>query len=140
MVDHIGEAEPDPAEQLAMHHGRAELALSAAGMGEFEWDFSRDLFIVSQRMSAITGIEEGVVAAQGGLFALGFIHPDDVETVNATVSERLIRDGSYRVRYRMIRPDDGRTQWMESSATILRGPQGPVTKVKIGRASCRERV
>jgi PAS domain S-box-containing protein len=129
MVDDVGKAEPDPAEELAIHQGRAELALSAAGMGEFEWDFSRDLFIVSQRMADLTGLAPGVVPARGGLFALGFIHPDDVEAVNATVSERLIRDGAYQVRYRMIRPDDGRTQWMESSATILRGPGGPVTKV-----------
>src|SRR5665213_3612338 len=129
MVDEVGKAEPDPVEELAIHQGRAELALSAAGMGEFEWDYSRDLFIVSQRMADITGLEAGVRNAQGGLFALGFVHPDDVEALRATVGHRLISDGSYQVRYRMVRPDDGRTLWMESSATILRGHGGPVTKV-----------
>jgi len=129
MADALGESPHDPVEELAMHHGRAELALSAAGMGEFEWDFGRDLFIVSQRMADITGLRAGAVPAERGLFALGFIHPDDVDAVNATVGERLLSHGSYRVRYRMIRPDDGRMQWMESSATILRGPEGPVTKV-----------
>jgi PAS domain S-box-containing protein len=129
MVDEVGKAEPDPVEELAIHQGRAELALVAAGMGEFEWDYSHDLFIVSQRMADITGLEAGVRNAQGGLFALGFVHPDDVEALRTTVSHRLISDGSYQVRYRMVRPDDGRTLWMESSATILRGPGGPITKV-----------
>src|SRR5471032_2892182 len=102
MVDDVGKAEPDPAEELAIHHGRAELALSAARMGEFEWDFSRDLFFVSQRMADITGLQAGVFPAQRGLFALGFIHPDDVEAVNLTVGEHLLLEGGYQVRYRMI--------------------------------------
>ena len=129
MVDETRESQAASAEQLALEQGRAALALSAAGMGEFEWDFTHDRFVVSPRMAEITGLPAGETSARGGEFALGFIHPDDVEAVRTEVGERLVRDGGYELRYRMIRPDDGRVLWMESAAVILRAAAGPVQKV-----------
>ncbi len=129
MVDETGGSKIGSAEALSLEQGRAALALGAAGMGEFEWDFVRDRFVVSPRMSAITGLPQGETSARGGLFALGFVHPDDLEAVRSSVGERLVRDGGYELRYRMIRPDNGQVQWMESAAVILRAAGGPVEKV-----------
>jgi len=129
MVDETGGSKIGSAEALSLEQGRAALALGAAGMGEFEWDFVRDRFVVSPRMSAITGLPQGETSARGGLFALGFVHPDDLEAVRSSVGERLVRDGGYELRYRMIRPDNGQVQWMESAAVILRAVGGPVEKV-----------
>ncbi|MBA3810763.1 MAG: PAS domain-containing protein [Caulobacteraceae bacterium] len=129
MVDETGGSRVVSAEALSLEQGRAALALGAASMGEFEWDFVRDRFVVSPRMSAITGVPAGETPARGGHFALGFVHPDDLEAVRAAVGERLIRDGGYELRYRMVRPDNGQVQWMESAAVILRGASGPVEKV-----------
>ena len=50
--------------------GRAALALTAAEMGEFEWDLKRDVFLVSERMAAITGVPAGEHAARGGQASL----------------------------------------------------------------------
>jgi len=117
------------AEALAAERARAALVLSAADMGEFEWDVAADVFIVSPRMSRITGLPSGASPAHGGEFALSFTYPDDVSMLRQTISESLLSKARYDVRYRMIRPDNGRVLWMESSALILRGPGGPLQRL-----------
>ena len=129
MADDPQEKSFDAAERLAVEQSRAELALCAGGMGEFEWDLGPDLFVVSQRMADITGLAAGAADARGGLFALDFVHPDDVDAVQAHVGDCLSGDRAYDVRYRMTRPDDGRVLWIESWAKAIRGTAGPISKV-----------
>jgi PAS domain S-box-containing protein len=119
----------DAAERLAAEQARAALALSASDMGEYEWDVTADVFIVSPRMARITGIPVGALPAEGGEFALKAIHPDDIDQVRQTIAETLLSKARFDVTYRMIRPDDGRVLWMQSSAVILRGPGGPTQKL-----------
>jgi PAS domain S-box-containing protein len=102
-------------ERLAIEQERASLALTAARMGEFEWEVGEDRLIVSERMARITGLPAGSMPADGGAAAFRYIHPDDVQTVKRVVGESLARDLRYEVQYRMIRPDDGRVLWMYSA-------------------------
>lgn len=125
----VSESGGDATGRLAAEQARAALALSASDMGEYEWDVINDTFLVSPRMAKITGIPVGVAPARGGEFALEFTHPDDVEEVRRTIGETLLSDERFDVAYRMIRPDDGRTLWMQSSAVILREPEGPMHKL-----------
>ena len=55
----------------------SSLALTAAGLGEFEWDTVRGELSVSARMAAITGMTPGVVRAHDGQGFLDHVHPDD---------------------------------------------------------------
>jgi PAS domain S-box-containing protein len=121
--------EPDAEEKLAIEQGRASLALDAAGMGEFEWDLEQDLFIVSPRMATITGLAVGAMAAEMGLKAYSYIHSEDVERVGQEVAKGLLEQGRYEVRYRMVRPGDGRVLWMYSAATAVMGPTGAPRRV-----------
>jgi PAS domain-containing protein len=57
---------------------RLELALQAAGLGEYEWDIERDVFVVSDRMAAITGLQAGERPAEGGRVLDALVHPDDL--------------------------------------------------------------
>ncbi|HEY5071023.1 MAG TPA: HWE histidine kinase domain-containing protein [Caulobacteraceae bacterium] len=120
---------PDPDEQLAIQQGWAALALQAGEMGEFEWDLERDLLFVSPRMAEITGLEPGSMPAEGGRKAYGFVHPEDVETLGLAMSDGLVGPGRYEVRYRWLRPDDGRLLWMYSAATAVAEPRGPPRRV-----------
>lgn len=129
MIDPTRTAEIHPDEKLAIEQGRASLALAAAVMGEFEWDIAADLFIVSPRMAEITGLPGGAMSADGGAAAYGFVHPDDRVALQAEVEKGLNRDGRYEARYRMIRPDDGRTLWMYSAALAIAAPGGQVRRV-----------
>jgi len=119
----------DAEERLAIEQGRASLALDAAGMGEFEWDLEHDLFIVSPRMGAITGLPVGPMPAERGLKAYSYVHPEDAEQVGRDVASGLVEQGRYEVRYRMVRPHDGRVLWMYSAATAVMGPTGAPRRV-----------
>jgi PAS domain S-box-containing protein len=119
----------DPTEQLAIEQGRAQLALTAAGMGEFEWDVVGDRFIVSPRMAEITGLPVGAMPAESGQASYRFVHADDVEELSRVISRELFDHGRYEVRYRMIRPDDGRMLWMYSAGVAVPGPTGVSQRV-----------
>ena len=127
--DSVPSSPENTAVQLAAEQARAALALSASDMGEFEWNVADDLFIVSPRMAEITGIPVGAHPAQGGEYPLSFAHPDDVDALRRTIEESLNSRARYQANYRMIRPTDSRVLWMESSAVILRGPDGPLRKL-----------
>ncbi|MFZ5719867.1 MAG: HWE histidine kinase domain-containing protein [Pseudomonadota bacterium] len=103
---------------------RLEMALQAAGLGEFEWDFARDVFIISERMTAITGIPAGERPAKGGEALDEYVHPDDLPAFR----ERRVRDStaanSFENTFRHIRPDDGRTIWVRVSGVVERDETG----------------
>jgi len=106
-----------------------ELAIQAAGLGEFEWDLERDLFTVSPRMAAITGIREGEMPAERGAALDAHIHPDDRETVAAQRAADLAKGDAFEAEFRQVRPDDGRTIWVRTAGVIIRGVGGRATGV-----------
>jgi len=94
---------------------RAALALAAANMGEFEYDSERNEVLVSARMAAITGLPAGLLK-DGREAIYGCIHVDDRERVRTLMAKDLAELGRYELRYRMVRPDNGRVRWMYSAA------------------------
>ena len=129
MKDHASGSGEDPARRWTIDQGRASLALTAAGMGEFEWDLAGDRFFVSDRMAAITGVPAGPMPAEGGEASFAFVHPDDAAGLRAVVADCLDREDRYDVRYRIIRPDSGQVRWMDSAAVLVRGAGGAIEKV-----------
>ena len=108
---------------------RLELALQIAGLGEFEWDLKRDVLIVSERLAAITGLQAGELPAEGGAAFDRFIHPEDRATLAAEQSHQLKTGENYEGCYRMVRPDDGRVQWMRTAARVVRDESGRALRV-----------
>lgn len=113
-----------PGSAASLERERLDLALQASGLAEFEWDIARDIFIVSPRMAAMTGLPPGPSAAEGGEFPYRSMHPDDRARAQAQVREQVDARGSYQVEYRRLRPDDGREIWMRASGLLVRGPGG----------------
>ena len=109
--------------------GRAALALSAAEMGEFEWDLARDVFLVSDRMAAITGVPAGEMPARGGQASFDFVHPDDRAMLRDLIAGSLDSEERYNVRYRIVRPDTGQVLWMFSAAVLIRDDKGAIERV-----------
>jgi PAS domain S-box-containing protein len=106
-----------------VNHNRLELAIEAAGLGEFEWDLVRDVFLVSDRMAAITGLPPGELAGGGGRSLDRYVHPDDLERYLAERERNLDAD-QYEAEFRQIRADDGRTIWVRIAGVVSRGPDG----------------
>jgi PAS domain S-box-containing protein len=116
-------------ERPASEDSRAALALTAAGMGEFEWDLDRDVFLVSDRLSAITGVPAGEMPARGGQAYLDFVLPEDRPMLRDLVADCLDREDRYDVKYRIVRPDTGQVLWVYSAAVLIRGKTGAIERV-----------
>lgn len=109
----------------ADRHGRErlDLAISAAGLGEFEWDYKRDIVTISPRVAEITRLPPGEMPAEQGRTLYRHVHPDDQAWVRDTVAEQLREKGRYEVEYR--RPEtDGREIWNRDSGVQLRDADG----------------
>src|SRR5580658_2256150 len=117
------------ASQLAVEQTRASLALTAAEMGEFEWDVERDVMLVSERMAAITGMPPGEGPGKRGEYPLSTVHADDRDNLREFITSKLVHESRYTAQYRIVRPDDGRVLWLESSAVVLRDPDGAPLKI-----------
>ncbi len=112
---------------------RAELALEAAGLGEFEWDLTEDTVVASERMKSLFGIERSSAPGERGNAAYRFVHPDDLPLLRDTIQGGL-RDGRYTSQYRMIRPDNGQTRWMQGAGMIVKDRAGkPVRLIGVVR-------
>jgi PAS domain S-box-containing protein len=107
-----------------LDHQRVELALDAAGLGEFEWDMGEDKVFISDRMRTLTGVSRSSAPAEGGDVSFRFVHPDDVEALREAVDSGLRSEGRYAVQYRMIRPDDGRLRWMQGAGVLALDEEG----------------
>jgi serine phosphatase RsbU (regulator of sigma subunit) len=85
-----------------------ELALEAAGMGIWEWDFERGELLTDDRTAVLLGIDQD---AAGSL--LDSIHPDDLIAVQAVMQASLETGERFAVEYRVMRPD-GSTSWVQT--------------------------
>ena len=104
------------------------MALTAAAVGEYEWDTVLDEWIVSPRMAALTGLHPGVAPARRGQALYDHVHPEDLEGVRQAITDDLRRQGRYDIRFRFIRPDNGRLVWLNTTAVGLKGAQGEFVK------------
>ncbi|WP_374469186.1 HWE histidine kinase domain-containing protein [Phenylobacterium sp.] len=107
-----------------MNHDRLELALEAAGLGEFEWDLTRDVLVVSKRMAEITGVPAGEMPAEGGRALDRYVHPDDLPQYLDGRSRNLGAEGRYEAEFRQVRADDGRTIWVRIAGVVTMGSDG----------------
>jgi PAS domain S-box-containing protein len=104
-------------------HG-LELAIKAAGLGEFEWDMARDTVVVSECMAAITGVPAGEGRAEGGRILDRHLHPDDRDAYARDRAAGLESGRGWAGEFRQIRPDDGRTIWVRVAAVVSPGADG----------------
>lgn len=116
----VHDAENIDAERRArLDQRRVELALDAAGLGEFEWDIAQDRVFVSDRLKALTGVTADSAPGEGGEVSFRFVHPDDAVRLREVVEKGLRGEGRYLAEYRMIRPDDGRLRWMQGAGVVV---------------------
>ena len=103
---------------------RLELALEAAGLGEFEWDFQRDRIYVSGRMAAILGLPPGDMPGEGGEALNRFVHPEDLEAVRAEQAKHRRTGESYEFEFRHVRPDNGAVVWVRVAGIMTMADGG----------------
>jgi two-component sensor histidine kinase len=94
--------------------------MSAAGLGEFEWDSREDLLIISARTAALTGLAEGSLPACGGEALLRVIHEDDREAVRQAWRDNMAAGDHFDLQFRIVRPDTGMVRWIEACGRVTR--------------------
>lgn len=126
----IHDGETIEAERRArLDRRRVELALDAAGLGEFEWDIAQDRMFVSERMKSLIGITANSIKGEGGDVSFRFVHPDDVDRLREAVNTGLRSEGRYTAEYRVVRPDDSRLRWMQGSGVVVIDKSGAPNRV-----------
>jgi PAS domain S-box-containing protein len=117
---------------LRVNQERLDLALEAAGLGQFEWDLLRDVLVVSGPLATLTGLAVGEIPAAAGRAWDAFVHADDRGFLARARQAGLASGGPFRIDVRHIRPDDGRTLWLRVAGAVRSDAGGrPVALVGV---------
>jgi PAS domain S-box-containing protein len=111
-------------ERNAFDQQRVDLALEAAKLGAFEWEFASDRFTLNQRFAEMTGLKDLSLPADRGGAMFALVHKDDREAVGARVDEALKITGRYEDELRLVRVTDGEVVWASSFGVVVRWPDG----------------
>lgn len=113
---------PDVPANLALEYERLSLSFRALGGGLWDYDLSADVLYCNDRWYEILGRDP--VADR--ITTIGqfkpWIHPDDIALVTQVDPARAAllrhRGDSYRVEFRIVRPD-GAVRWLRSAACMI---------------------
>ena len=109
------------------HRKRAEAALQKiqaslakaqrlAHLGSWDWDISKNKISLSDEIFRIFGLTPEEFGGSYEEF-MGFIHPEDRDTVKLSVSRVLSKDLPFSLDYRVVRPD-GKVRVVQSHGEI----------------------
>lgn len=113
-----------PCTARSLESERLDLAISAASLGEFEWDIKRDVFKISPRLAKISDIEPGEIPGEDGQALYRYVHPDDQAWLKESIDQQLEDTDRYEAEYRRPNGPDGREIWNHGSGVILRDANG----------------
>jgi len=102
-------------------HDQLKSALRTARLCAWDWDPVRDRITASETAGEVFGLAEGQVL-DSTRFGMGLIHPEDRERHTDFVRRAASRGESWHTEFRIVRPRDGRTAWLEERATARRDP------------------
>ncbi|MFL6284455.1 MAG: PAS domain S-box protein [Pyrinomonadaceae bacterium] len=128
-------------EALRESEQRLRIALQAANAGTWEQDVETKAFTWSEEFYRIFGIESGSLEP-GAESWLSLVHPDDRESVVKEIASALGAADNFEVEYRIVRPDDGTTRWVNVRGRRVPsgagGGQGRVVGIVIDVTARRE--
>ena len=91
------------------------LALQAARMVAWTWDTAENRVYTTDNLPDIYGVSAVEYAEQG----FSMVHPDDLPRHQATVNQALQELTAYRSEFRIVRPDNGQTVWIDERAVPI---------------------
>jgi len=115
-------------EALRTSEERLQLALESAYLGTWSYDAATDLSTGDATMQHMFGSAQ---AAGDFNYWVGFVHPDDRESVGREFQAAISGDAPYESEYRIVRPSDGEVRWIRSRGRILREQDRPLRMVVI---------
>src|SRR5437764_11062171 len=115
-------------ERLRENEERLRLAMDAASMGAWDWDFATGQVHWSGDQEKIFGLAPG--SFDGTFEAFGSrVHPQDYEAMQARMAAAVAKKRArHRDEFRIIRPD-GSVRWMVANGRIYYDEQGRATRM-----------
>jgi len=106
---------------------RLRIALSAGGMGTWDWDIRKGRVGWSNDLEKIHGLEPG---AFGGTFedSNRDVHPEDRERVLESIQRAVTEGADYVLDYRIVRPD-GVVRWVSARGQVFRDESGKAVRM-----------
>ena len=113
---------------LAESEARFVRAISAVGMGTWDWNLATDVLHLSPGYEALYQKEEGSLPTARA--AADATHPDDVAAVTAAVDRALkgTEGDSYDIEFRIVRPG-GSIRWLRMQGRAERDAAGKVIRM-----------
>ncbi|TDH57422.1 diguanylate cyclase, partial [Dankookia rubra] len=113
---------------LAESEARFVRAISAVGMGTWDWNLTTDVLHLSPGYEALYQKEEGSLPTARA--AADATHPDDVADVTAAVDRALkgIEGDSYDIEFRILRPGGG-LRWLRMQGRAERDAHGKAIRM-----------
>ncbi len=100
------------------------LAMSAARLGEWNWDAATDIITISPRTAEIYGVALRHDFTRSGMREL--LHKDDRERSQQALKISIETRTDYDIEYRVVRPD-GTERWVAAKGRSFYGPDGQAT-------------
>jgi len=109
--------------EMALRESEAQLeaALSAGQMAHWRWELVPDVLTYSNGMKALIGVTDHQSDLSGEQ-ALAFVHPEDRSRHRAVVEAAVKAGSGWSLQYRLVRPDNGQTIWLEERANPTLNP------------------
>ena len=101
---------------------RWELAVSAGGVGSFDWDLVTDRLDWDDRLMELFGYDDDSFVPHIDSFTAR-LHPEDVAPTDAIIAEAIAVSGRYRAEYRVVWPD-GTVRWVAARGQVTRDVDG----------------
>ncbi|MCM2374550.1 PAS domain S-box protein [Aporhodopirellula aestuarii] len=116
----IAQMRIESAESLRQSEERLRMALGAAHMVAWQWDASDDHIVFSDNVGEVFGLDhDSMIGTRTEQLSL--IHPDDARNLQTVVESAIQNRGSYVSQYRISRPDNGETLWLEERGHAVTG-------------------
>ena len=119
-------AEPDGARRALL-----DLAVTAAGIGMFDWVLATDDLGWDERLIELFGYDPATFDQSFGAFTAR-VHPADVDRVAGLLQHAVDTVGEYSAEYRVVLPDGG-LRWLAARGRALADEAGTTVRV-IGAA------
>ena len=103
------------------------LAIEAGRMYAFQWDLKADVVQRSAEYFQIVGLPKDELSHTGS-GQITRVHPDDRDRFTTTINALRPEQPSYKVSYRMLRPDKS-TVWLEESGRGFFDANGNIYRV-----------
>ena len=123
VIDHsrrlggVGSLEDEAAQQL-----RLELAVSAGGVGTFDWDLVDGAVRYDDQLLGIFGLEPGTGRRTIDDF-FGSVHPGDLDRVRAQLDRAISEGTPYEAEYRIALPGGG-YRWVAARGRAVTDRRG----------------